>query len=159
MTELLTRLAVGTDVTEVAGVHRWSRASYYGTPVDFDDGREDMWAHLLGEPGRVTHVAEVSGTIVGFMSAMRLPELDRALEMSSRYVLPTHAGQGTGSRLHQLFEDERRSGEAGVLEVWAGNDRAIEFYRRRGWIPTPTTRPGPRGVDFVTYRLPARLTA
>jgi len=141
MPDVTTRLTITSDVDDVAHVHRLSRASHYGTTADDDDGREQMWAHLVKQPGRVTHVAEASGAVVGFVSAL--------------YVLPTHVGQGTGSRLHDLFEGERLRDEPGVLEVWAGNDRAIQFYRRRGWTPTGTTRPGPQRLDFVTYRLPS----
>ena len=156
MPELATRPAVTTDVPALAHVHRLSRALYYGTTADADDNREEMWAHFLGQPARITHVTEESGVVVGLMSAARRREPEPALELTALYVLPTRVGHGIGGRLHERFEGERHRDEPGVLEVWAGNDHAIRFYGRRGWIATSTTRPGPDGVDFVTYRLPGR---
>ena len=41
------------DAEPVAHVHRLSRAWYYGTEADPDDGREVLWSRLLAEPGRV----------------------------------------------------------------------------------------------------------
>lgn len=56
------------------------------------------------------------------------------------------------ARLTWVAEDDD---EVGVLEVWAGNQRAIDFYRRRGWRRTATERPGPQDRPFVTYELAA----
>jgi ribosomal protein S18 acetylase RimI-like enzyme len=156
MAEVSVRPAALDDAREIASVHRLSRADYYGVPSDPDDDREAMWAQFLAQPERVTFVAEASGAIVGFMSAQRVTSRAAELKMTAIYVHPSRYGSGIGSRLHDLFDGERASEEPGVLEVWAGNVRAIDFYRRRGWIPTSGARPGPQDIDFVTYRLPAR---
>lgn len=155
MTEVRTRPGTIDDVPDIAAVHRWSRASYYGTEAEPDDGREVMWSHLLAQPERVTHVAEVGGLVVGFMSAVRVHDEAVRLEMTALYVLPDHHDARVGSTLHELFDAERRADEEGVLEVWQGNRRAIAFYLRRGWTATAGTRPGPQDIDYVTYRLPA----
>lgn len=145
---------MASDADDVAHVHRLSRAWYYGTEPDFDDGREAMWSHLIAQPGRLFYVAESGGSMVGFMSAIRTAEPAPRLELTSLYVLPDHAALGIGSRLHDVFEAERRPDEEGVLEVWEANARAVAFYTRRGWVRTLTTRPGPQETDFVIYRLP-----
>lgn len=134
-------------------MHRLSRADYYGVSPAGDDDRDGMWRHLLGDPGRTTYVAEADD-LLGFMSAHHLT--DNVLELTALYVLPSMYGQGVGTRLHDLFNRERGHGTSGVLEVWAGNRRAIEFYQRRGWAVTATSRPGPQDLDFVTYQLPAQ---
>lgn len=144
------------DAEPVAHVHRLSRAWYYGTEADPDDGREVMWSRLMAEPERVFLLAEAAVGAIGFVSWTRAATPIPALELTSLYVLPEHAGTGVGSRLYEHFECERRDDEAGVLEVWEGNARAIAFYVRRGWSPTPERRPGPENVDFVSYRLAAR---
>lgn len=151
----LLRLRLGTDrdVEEIAHVHRLSRAWYYGTEADPGDGREAMWAHLIAQPGRMIHVAERSDRVVGFMSAIRTEDLEATLELTALYVLPECVGVGVGPRLYEQFDAERRDADKGLLEVWSGNERATTFYVRRGWTPTTTTRPGPQGLDFVTYRL------
>ena len=153
------RSAVVTDNREIADVHRLARADYYGTPPDGDDDREAMWAHLLAQPRRTTYVAETADGVVGFMSALRRSDPVAELKLTAMYVRPAHFGRGIGSRLHDAFEAERAHDEAGTLEVWARNRRAIDFYSRRGWAPTTQTRPGPQGADFVTYTLPARAMA
>lgn len=155
MTQPRMRPATTGDVRAIAHVHRWSRAAYYGTTADPDDGREEMWAHLLGQPERIAHVVEDDNQIIGFLLTRRVAEPEVALEMMALYVLPDRHGQGYGAQLYELFESELGPGELGVLEVWAGNDRAIAFYRARGWRPTERTRPGPQGCGYVTYRLPA----
>ena len=149
------RLRLGTDrdVDGIADLHRLSRTWYYGTEPDPGDGREAMWSHLFAQPGRVVHVAEEFDRIVGFLSAIRAQRLRAELELTALYVLPDCVGLGVGPRLYEQFEAERCDADEGVLEVWSGNARATNFYLRRGWTPTTTTRPGPQDFDFVTYRL------
>ena len=151
MEEISLRRALPGDAGSIALVHRLSRADYYGeAPVKGDD-REAMWSHLLGQRDRDTYDAEMAGSIVGFMSASHRPEPSSEFELTALYVLPAVYNRGVGSGLYNLFEHERSPGTSGVLEVWAGNRRAIDFYLRRGWAPTTTSRPGPKGLDFVTY--------
>lgn len=112
-----------------------------------------MWDSLLVQPERVTYLVESLEGVLGFISAARASEPFPALEMTTLYVLPNLFGDGVGSRLHEAFDRERRQDEVGVLEVWAGNRRAIEFYVRRGWTASARTRPGPSQIDYVTYHL------
>lgn len=156
--EISLRPAVPGDAGAIAHVHRLSRADYYGEAPAESDDRDAMWSHLLGQPDRDTYVAEAAGSVVGFMSARQLPGPPVEVELTALYVLPSAYDRGVGSQLHDLFDRERPSGAPGVLEVWAGNRRAIGFYLRRGWVPTVTSRPGPQDLDFTTYRLPARRT-
>ena len=155
MTRAHLRRADVTDASAVAGVHRVSRADYYGVAPAVDDDREAMWSQLLVQPGRVTWVAEESGQTLGFASVHHRADPTSQLELTAMYVLPAHYGCGIGSLLHDAFEEERTDVEPGALEVWAANARAVAFYVRRGWVPTSQTRPGPQDVDFVTYHLPA----
>lgn len=150
------RPATVADVDRIAAVHRLSRAAYYGSSPDDRDGREVMWVHFLGEPFRVTYVAETSCRVEGVMSARRSVAGEGALELAAIYVHPSRFREGIGSRLYQVFDELREDGEAGVLEVWEGNHRAVDFYERRGWLRTDAARPGPQDLPFVTYRLGAR---
>ncbi|GAA4713222.1 GNAT family N-acetyltransferase [Nocardioides conyzicola] len=152
MADISLRPATPADAGQIAQVHRQSRADYYGEPPAEDD-REAMWVHLVAQPDRTTYLSERAGSVVAFISAHRLPGPEAALELTALYVLPDLYGRGIGGRLHDVFDRERGNDRAGVLEVWAGNRRAITFYERRGWVPTDRTRPGPQDIDFVTYRL------
>ncbi|WP_395695579.1 GNAT family N-acetyltransferase [Nocardioides sp.] len=147
------RRAVVADAAAIAAVHRESRAAYYGDAPDASDGREAMWEHLLGLPDVVAHVVEDDHVVVAFLSARRRRSPEAALEMLALYVLPDRFGRGLGTRLHRVFVSELRADEVGVLEVWEGNHRAIQFYRRHGWTATTTSRPGPYDKPFITYRL------
>lgn len=80
--------------------------------------------------------------------------LTSSSELTSLYVLPSYYGRGIGSRLYQVFQLEHDDRSPGSLEVRAANQRAINFYLHRGWIPTSESRPGPQDVNFVGYRLP-----
>ena len=155
MAELELRPAQLTDHAGIAHMHRLSRADYYGVPVGPDD-RDAMWRHLLGEAERVTWVAEARTELVGFLSARHPSGPSGDVKLTALYVLPAQFGRGIGSSLHDLFAAQLAPGRTGILEVWAGNARAIGFYERRGWRPTTETRDGPQGIDFVTYRLPPR---
>ncbi|WP_248580706.1 hypothetical protein [Nocardioides sp. InS609-2] len=59
------RIAAVADAPVVAEVHRKSRASYYGIPVDAhaDDHREAIWAAYIGWATRRTYVAESAGDV------------------------------------------------------------------------------------------------
>jgi len=159
MAEISLRRALLGDAASIARVHRLSRAVYYREPPVEDDDREAMWSHLLRQRDRDTYAAETAGSIVGFMSARHIPGPPSEFELTALYVLPSEYNRGVGSRLYNLFDRERGHGTPGILEVWAGNPRAIDFYRRRGWVSTYTSRPGPQCVDFITYRLPAGAQA
>ena len=147
------RLAVLEDASAIASVHRESRAEYYGDPPEVNDGREAMWEHLLALKDGATYVVEDDEAIVAFLSVRHIQESDPTLEMVALYVQPGRFGRGTGTLLHEVFQSERGTQEAGLLEVWAGNQRAIDFYRRHGWVATSTTRPGPHDKPYITYAL------
>jgi ribosomal protein S18 acetylase RimI-like enzyme len=151
MVDLVVRAAVLDDAAAIADVHRRARADYYATPVARGDDREAMWAAVIRQADRVTSVAEESDVVCGFISVHR----GQDLELKAIYVAPERFGRGVGSRLYDVFVEQLEPGQAGLLEVWAGNRRAIGFYSRRGWLATSATREGPQGLDFVTYRLPA----
>jgi ribosomal protein S18 acetylase RimI-like enzyme len=157
MKDIRLRVATPPDAGAVAAVHRESRASYYGPAAadGRDDGRDAMWAVLLGQTARATYVAEHANHVVGFLSMTRAGPCPGSLELTALYVLPVFFGTGAGTLLYTRFEEARRPAEPGRLEVWAANERAIAFYRHRGWVETEIARPGPQGHPFVTWVLPA----
>jgi GNAT superfamily N-acetyltransferase len=101
-------------------------------------------------PGTSLLVARFDGTVVGFAAVG--PEGLRAL-----YVHPQHWRQGIGSVLHDEAVD--RLGLLGCTEarLWMleGNDRALAFYTRCGWVDTGRRQvePGPEGVPLHEMQL------
>jgi predicted N-acetyltransferase YhbS len=114
----LVREASPDDARDIARAHRESRAAYCGSALTEtgDDRREAMWSELLADGSRVTHVAELSGLVVGFISVARVPIHADALELTALYVLPSHFGTGIGGMLYRQFEAERRPGPSDYWE-------------------------------------------
>lgn len=119
-----------------------------------DDGqtwavRSAMYAELLAKPDTILFLATDGDSPVGYGLAHVLAVAEtwiadtwrtggRIGEIESLAVLPSHRGQGIGTRLLDALERELAS--IGVrdliLGVLAGNDDAIRLYRRRGYRPT-----------------------
>src|SRR5580765_1436614 len=93
-------------------------------------------------------VAELSGEPAGYVA---LEESADALRIEQLCVHPAHEEEGVGRQLLDWAEGYAISLGAGRLEivVEAGNDRAADFYRRRGFIPA--------GDDVLALVLPQAL--
>jgi ribosomal protein S18 acetylase RimI-like enzyme len=111
--------------------------------------RSAMYAELLAKPDTVLVLAISGGAAVGYGLAHVLAVADtwiadtwrtggRIGEIESLAVLPSHRGQGIGTRLLEALENELAT--IGIrdliLGVLAGNEDAIRLYRRRGYRPT-----------------------
>ena len=146
-------------------MHDAGRRAYYAAGgVDVgppDPRRRETWAALVTDPDRGVWLAERAGRAVGVLAAGRPlhphPDGDRVLELIALYVDPAGWNAGVGGALHDLFTAELAAGEetAGVLDVWDRNERAVDFYRRRGWRPDGRTRPGESGSAYLGLRLPS----
>lgn len=111
--------------------------------------RSAMYTELLAKPDTVLFLAIDGESAVGYGLAHVLAAADtwiadtwrtggRIGEIESLAVLPSHRGQGIGTRLLEALESELAT--IGIrdliLGVLAGNDDAIRLYRRRGYRPT-----------------------
>lgn len=100
-------------------------------------------------------VAETDGELVGFASydAEARPSADRPgmSELSSIYVLRAWQGRGVG---RALMEEAlaRCPHDQVVVYVVEGNERAIGFYERMGFVPTGRRRPDDAWVDLEMVR-------
>jgi ribosomal protein S18 acetylase RimI-like enzyme len=78
-------------------------------------------------------------------------------ELRTIYVHPDHWRHGIGSRLHTaaLHKLAASGFPLAVLFALVGNDRAISFYRRAGWVMDGgrKTGVGPAGVRLDEVRL------
>jgi ribosomal protein S18 acetylase RimI-like enzyme len=111
--------------------------------------RSAMYAELLAKPDTILFLATDGDAAIGYGLAHVLAAGDtwiadtwrtggRIGEIESLAVLPSHRGQGIGTRLLEALESELAT--IGIrdliLGVLAGNDDAIRLYRRRGYRPT-----------------------
>lgn len=105
----------------------------------------------LGDPGRLTLVAQCDGAIVGHLSGLLAePTAKRPVStavLAGLYVRPAHRGDGTGSRLVAEFLNWARERGAEYTEVtaYAANADAVRFYERHGFGALTLTLRQPLG--------------
>ena len=93
-------------------------------------------------------VAELHGEPAGYVA---IEESDTSLRIEQLCVHPAHEEEGVGGQLLDWAEGYAISAGAAKLEivVESGNDRAVDFYRRRGFAPA--------GPDLLELVLPQPL--
>ncbi len=119
------RRFVEGDLRDVMRISEESLTEEY-SPILFLEIREAFPEAFL--------VAEVDGEVVGYICGYPLTTLEVRIAMFA--VLPGYRGKGIGSALYSEFEKVvmDRGFRMIRLEVRTGNRRAVEFYRRRGFI-------------------------
>jgi ribosomal protein S18 acetylase RimI-like enzyme len=145
------REAEASDAESVAQVHvhAW-RETYFDVLADhhFSEAafgrRRQFWTDYLSltpRPGR-TVVAERGGAVVGFANSgeARGPDAEhgfppvRPAQLFSIYLLASVHGSGLG----QSMLDAVLGDQPAQLWVLRGNDRAIAFYARNGFVADGT---------------------
>ena len=88
---------------------------------------------LIEREGIALFLAWDRGEVVGFASNMRVD--DETVELSGIVVLESMTGRGVGSRLldSSLQAAERDGYDRVIVETEVFNERAIGFYRSRGF--------------------------
>jgi ribosomal protein S18 acetylase RimI-like enzyme len=142
------------DVGDIARVHvdSW-RETYSGVLAEGNFSEEayvrrsEFWGRYLAmdpRPGRMV-VAERDGVVVGFANSGNAREPDaehgfvpaRQLHLFSIYLLAS----AHGSKLGQMMLDAVLEENPAQLWVLRGNDRAIAFYARNGFVAD--------GIEFI----------
>jgi GNAT superfamily N-acetyltransferase len=92
-------------------------------------------------------VAEVEGSPAGYVA---LEQAEHTVRVDQLFVSPEHEAEGIGRQLLEFAEGYAIWEGAELLQVVveSGNERAIEFYRGRGFAPA--------GDDLLELRLPQR---
>ncbi|HSC80123.1 MAG TPA: GNAT family N-acetyltransferase [Chitinolyticbacter sp.] len=122
---------------------------------------EQRFQACLADPEVRLLLAERDGHLLGYarldLAAICPVAGEEGVELATLYVQRHAAGQGIGSALLVLAEQQARS-LTGIgrmwLTVYAGNERARTFYARQGWRDIGST-------DFVIddERHPNRVLA
>ena len=148
------RAATPDDAHAIATVHvaSWQVAFRGLVPDDVLDDlsvsdRARIWAdRLTAATPRTGTVLVVDGTdVLGFAStgpARDVVDDPAAGELYRIYLDPSAWDRGHGRRLHDGALDRLRIDgfTHAVLWVLEANERALRFYRRRGWVPTGGTK-------------------
>ncbi|MGH3646785.1 MAG: GNAT family N-acetyltransferase [Micromonosporaceae bacterium] len=180
MAEVKLRRPAYEDCAGVARAHVASwQVGYRGLmPADFlaaqdpearTQQRRDSWhdpdyAHVRG------FVAEVDGQIVGFVNygpyrkshdrGWAAVDPNGGGEVYALYVDPDHWGCGAGAELLDAAVTDLLQAAETPVRVWSltGNERALRFYRRHGFVSDGKTQMIRIGLD-PTIELPEeRLT-
>ena len=93
-------------------------------------------ANRAFEKGYTTYIAAENGRVIGFadFGAYRDSDLDDAGEIYAIYVLKEYYGQGVGYALLTKALSEMQDVKRCAVWVIAGNERAIQFYERCGFV-------------------------
>ena len=165
------REATPDDARAIATVHVASwRAAYRGLMPDevlaglSVPDRERSWLdRLTAQAPRTRTVLATDGpTVLGFASTgpPLVPEDRPDPDLGDLYAVyldPGVWGRGVGTRLHAAALDSLRDCGFTRAGLWVldGNERALRFYRREGWVDTGRTRldRGPGGITLHERRL------
>jgi len=144
---VLIRPGTPEDAETTADVHVRSWAAAYTLRGPTLEQRLDL--HRRSPPSLV---AEVDGSIVGFVGVGPSRDSDAHGELYTIYVDPAHWGTGVGRELIRAGEERMR--ELGyrhvVLWVLDVNARARRFYEMAGWAADGERRT----IEFVGQSIP-----
>lgn len=148
------RTAIPDDAKEMVEVQRITWLATYPnreegiTYKDIEEKVSEMSMHAVERrrkrieeksPTMLYLVAVEDDTIIGFLMGSKSEVKNK---LSSLYILPEHQGKGVGARLINqafLWFDTTKSI---VLEVAAYNTKAIEFYKKFGFVENGSTTNG-----------------
>jgi GNAT superfamily N-acetyltransferase len=157
------------DIDAVAEVHvRTWQAGYAGiVPAEHLAGMDPARnaEHRRAReprPGQHTLVADVDGTIVGFVAFGPDRSDPRRGELYAIYVHPDHWGEGAGRRLIEAARTGLADAGFADMRLWvlADNARARRFYERAGLAPDGATdyyTPGTTEVQLPEVRYATAL--
>lgn len=149
------RDAMPKDAKHIAHVHvrSWQQAYMDLMPADFLASlttslpqKEAHWARSIESKQADTLVAEMDGTVIGWLSLGPCRDADTpettAGEVMAIYVLADYWGHGIGAQLWQAgFQRLVDQGYKRIsLWVLAANQRAIRFYTSFGGTEEPGSR-------------------
>lgn len=154
MAALNVRIAQKKDASNIAKIHveTWQCAYRGQLPDALLDNlsveqRTKRWKETLSkpQPESVAFVAEIGGVIVGFCSvgSCRDDDMDGETgELRSIYVAPESMNKGAGSWLHAqgLGLLRERGYKKAILWVLTSNEKARQWYERKGWMVEGKTK-------------------
>jgi len=145
-------VATADDCRAIAEVHVRSWQSTYADilPAAYlaslsVSEREATWRRVVEDQRSHLLLARMSHQVIGFVSFGASRDDDapsRCAEVFAIYVHPAFLSTGAGRQLWLAALRQIREEGYKVITLWviAGNDRAIRFYERAGFLAEPTSR-------------------
>lgn len=161
------------DARAIAEVHvrSWRHAYRDLLPATYlqllsVERREAMWLASLTQRRAELLVAHEGSDLVGFVAFGPSRDGDaraNTAEVWAFYVEPACWSRGVGEALWREMHERMRDSGAGAVSLWVleRNDRALRFYRRRGFLPDdgPLKVVNVAGVPLNEARLVLPLVA
>jgi ribosomal protein S18 acetylase RimI-like enzyme len=161
---LIVRPATLSDVDGIARAHvqAWRESYRQLIPQATLDAisvekRAAQWRHTLGNPDRLTFIAEDDGVVCGFVSGGGIlwSRLSTGSEVSALYLLDAVKRRGVGRALFQAELTTLAGCGYGSTGLWVltGNGPARRFYETMGGRPAETRidSMGGLALDEVAY--------
>lgn len=157
MEDALIRPAVPDDADAIGRIHVsvWQHAYAGLLPQDALDGldpvaRAEWWRGGLATRALTAWVAVREGEIIGFAGSGPAADDPEITQLYTLYLLPEHHGTGVAAPLTAAAIGD---GPA-MLNVLAGNDRAIRFYEKLGFrFDGHTTTTTLFGIEVTEHRM------
>jgi GNAT superfamily N-acetyltransferase len=130
--------------------------------------RERTWSKIFIDPPLRSAVllATSNAIVLGFAAVGADQDCAAVSEVGQLYAIylrPDQWGRGIGTQLHHAAMGRLSGLGFTRARVWVleGNERAIRFYLRHGWVADGARRidQGPQGVDLPELRLCRPLPA
>lgn len=142
-----------------------SRARWRAQLGNGDRRTMELVAELADTPHSpgTADTVDTDGDLMGFVMVGPALDRDREIaqaELMALYVTPSRWRRGIGAALHDgaITLMLQQGAREAVVWVLAGNERALAFYRSRGWIDDGLQRTETvDGVAIVDVRLRRRL--
>lgn len=157
---LSVHLASSEDTEKLARVHLLTVISAYAdilpstAPTPSFEAVAAEWQSTFDDPTCQAFLAEDSGIPVGTVAIRADPHFAGCGQLRRLHVLPEHWNVGIGSALHLAALEAIRDGGYGQAGLWVlqANERARNFYERRGWTLVPDVVLRWSGLDVVEVR-------
>jgi len=129
-------------------LHHHHQATTTSVPIIHDDDlswqqRRGWYQRMIDNEHGFVVVALAADALIGYAFVRVHEGPDDTLDLGARWgqvvtlsVLPAHRGAGVGTAI--MDEVDRQLATSGIhnveIDVMQGNDRAREFYERRGYV-------------------------
>jgi ribosomal protein S18 acetylase RimI-like enzyme len=144
------RYARAEEITKISAVMKQSWIyAYRGIVNDAylstlqDDHWVDFFSTGMKDEANAYLTAEIDGRIVGLcvVSPSKYKQFPDDAEIVTLYLLPEYIGKGLGFGLYHFAKDvmQQRGYAHCVLGVLPQNKRAVDFYKKAGFVKTPFT--------------------
>ncbi len=142
------RPATESDAEILADLGAWTFSDTYSSILPAEDIEDylgkafsvEQMLRDIADPQVLLFLGSVSNTVCSYIKLQPTPTREviagnKPIELLRLYLLPRWKGMGIGSALMDVGLSAARdeSHDTCWLKVWKGNQRAIEFYRHRGF--------------------------